>query len=513
MRGKKVLNLTLTVLVVITMLSSGIVSASSPSSWALAEVNEARGKGLILPEADGDYQEDITRELFCKLIVNLVELVTDSPVTITIANPFTDTSNTDVIKAYQLGIVNGTSTTTFSPNDLINREQIAAMMMRAARELDSLMGHHFTMIQLVGDPTFADTDEISSWALYDIRVANAIGVMNGVGGNRIDPKGTTTIEQSILLILRVFNDYLPLMENLAPLALPTGVFEYNVTEGTSVSFDLSDIVYDPEGDSINITGIGGNTTYGTLDYLGDTLTFTGELVDANADSLWSIDVSDGTESTTIEFIFHVMDINEAPYGLMILPFTVNEGETMTIIAEDFARDPNGDELLISNLVLNTSTPTAYGSATLESSPNSIVFVADEIDSDKQVKYDVTITDGTNSTQLTLSINIINVNKPPVGVPMTLDNIYYQNESTSKIYWGFDVATDPDGDTLNVTDFAISDGNIHDVGTGSIRDFDGAYYFYFEAGAVSSATWMYFDLTVSDGIDEVIVPIRIQVNNN
>ena len=501
------------VLVVTSILSSVLISASGPSSWALAEVNEARGKGLILPEADGDYQEYITRELFCKLIVNLVELVTNSPVTITIANPFTDTNNTDVIKAYQLGIVNGTSITTFSPDDLINRDQVAAMMMRAARELDDLMGHNFTMIQLMGNATFEDTAEISSWALTDIRVANAIGIMNGVGGNRIDPKGNTTIEQSILLILRVFNDYIPLMENLAPLLLPTGVFEYNVLEGTSVSFDLADIAYDPDGDPLNISALGGNNTYGSLTNAGNTLTFTANLVDANVDSLWSINAYDGTEQTEIDFTFHIIDENEAPYGRMILPFNVNEGETINITASDIAADPTGDELTITDYVLDLSTPTEYGVSSLLGSPNSLEFVADMVDSDKFIRYDVTITDGLNTILLSIKINIIQVNSPPVGVPLDLTNIFHQEENTDKIYWGLDVATDADGDTITIESFTISNGNVHDVGTGSIRNFDGVKYFYFEADTVSTATWMYFDLTVTDGIDEVIVPIRIQVDNN
>jgi hypothetical protein len=89
---------------------------------------------------------------------------------------------------------------------------------------------------------------------------------------------------------------------------------------------------------------------------------------------------------------------------------------------------------------------------------------------------------------------------------------HQDEGTGKIYWGMDVATDPDDDTLLITDFAVSDQNQHDIGTPEIRDFDGAKYFYFTADEVSTATWTYYDLTVTDGIHETIVTIRIQVDN-
>jgi hypothetical protein len=89
---------------------------------------------------------------------------------------------------------------------------------------------------------------------------------------------------------------------------------------------------------------------------------------------------------------------------------------------------------------------------------------------------------------------------------------HQNEGTGKIYFGLNVATDTDEDTLEVIDFAVSSLNQHDIGTPEIRDFDGARYFYFTADNVVTATWTYYDLTVTDGIHEVIVTIRIQVDN-
>ena len=182
-------------------------SGSTPSSWAQTEVDEARGKGLVLAEADDYFQKEISRELFCRLLVNLVDQTTKNPVSQTIVNPFQDTDNSDIIKAYQLGIVNGISDTEFGPEQLITREQVAAMMMRTARKLDELMDQKYTSVQLIGDANFADLDLISNWALKDIREANALGIIKGVGNSKIDPKGNTTVEQSLLLVLRVFNEY------------------------------------------------------------------------------------------------------------------------------------------------------------------------------------------------------------------------------------------------------------------------------------------------------------------
>ena len=48
-----------------------------------------------------------------------------------IDNPFTDTNDEYVLKAYALGITFGTSETTFTPNAEITREQMATMLTRA----------------------------------------------------------------------------------------------------------------------------------------------------------------------------------------------------------------------------------------------------------------------------------------------------------------------------------------------------------------------------------------------
>lgn len=41
--------------------------------------------------------------------------------------------NPEILKAYQVGITAGASATTFEPNKLINREQVATMLSRAIR--------------------------------------------------------------------------------------------------------------------------------------------------------------------------------------------------------------------------------------------------------------------------------------------------------------------------------------------------------------------------------------------
>jgi len=503
------------VTLVFVVLFSGLsVYADTPSSWAQAEVDEARSKGLVLPEADDNFQDPITRDLFCKLVVNLVEQTTEEPISINIANPFEDTNSTDILKAYQLGIVNGMSTTEFGPDLLITREQVAAMIMRAARELDDLMEHHFTSVQFMGDPNFADLDDISSWALVDIRTANAIGVMKGVGNNEINPKGNTTIEQSILLILRVYNEYLPMKDNNAPAALPTGTFEFDVVEGGSKTVLLSEIAYDEDGDPLRISGISGNNTYGDMISDSTSVTFNANMVEEDSTSIWTVSVTDEVEKAHIELVFNIIDNpNEPPMGLQIAPFSVDEGETVTFSTEDVASDPEEEVLLFTDFKLNEDMTSPKGNGqiylSLVDNPNTFSFTADMVLEDTYTVYDMTISDGTNEIVIPVRIDVNNVNDPPVANPLTT---IHQDEGTVEYYWGNSIATDPDDDGLQVIDFEISEENQHNVGTGSIGELYSNTFFQFSADEVTTSTWTYFDLTVTDGIHETVVTIRIQVDD-
>ena len=61
----------LTLLLCIAALPVSAAEASAPSPWAEAEINEAISAGLVPEELQTDYQQDITREEFAHLAVQL----------------------------------------------------------------------------------------------------------------------------------------------------------------------------------------------------------------------------------------------------------------------------------------------------------------------------------------------------------------------------------------------------------------------------------------------------------
>ncbi len=309
------------ILVTFVMLQSSYVvfAASEPSSWAQEEVNEARGKGLILPSADSNYQGNISRELFCMQIVNMVETTLGTPVTVTITNPFQDINNEYVTKAYQLGIVNGVSATEFAPLSSITRQEIAAMMMRSARVLDQLAGKSYSDVSGSESITFADQDDIAAWALADIRIANSLDIMRGVGNNRVDPNGKTTVEQSILLVNRLYDGFIAApttgtgtgtetepetTENTAPTALANPV-QFAVSEQTVLVIEADQLASDIDGDVLTVVAINGqtlpySTPYGTAELTTDgKISYVSDDITANLIDDFVVTVSDGTDVTHI----------------------------------------------------------------------------------------------------------------------------------------------------------------------------------------------------------------------
>ena len=85
-----------------------IPTEQSPSDWAVEEIKEATGAGLV-PALPGDpsYQAAATREQFAALAVTLAEKATGKTLPAAPADTFTDTQSEVVRKAYQAGIVNG----------------------------------------------------------------------------------------------------------------------------------------------------------------------------------------------------------------------------------------------------------------------------------------------------------------------------------------------------------------------------------------------------------------------
>lgn len=205
------------------------------SNWAAEDIINAISMGYLDDDPDAfgyqpavtdllgsDYTKAITRGQFAALAIRYYETlmgdITGEDYTIPVNSGddvFADsTGNTDMAKAYTLGILGGYNSAPnrsgvyVGPNDLITREQAATMLTRLMEQLIDA----FNEVGRTGWTVwYADslpfTDTISDWAYDGVRAVYGVGAMTGTTGTTFSAKANYTIEQSIVTIMRIDNNW------------------------------------------------------------------------------------------------------------------------------------------------------------------------------------------------------------------------------------------------------------------------------------------------------------------
>lgn len=168
--------------------------------WLIQPLQALYSAGYINGRTENTFApgESITRAEFLKILLMELDLAnTQSNVA------FTDVQTTDWFYKYvasgaALGIVNGRSATEFAPNDLITREEIAVMTMRAVRVKNISLG-------TTGNSTaFTDQDSIADYAVSDIAALKEAGILSGRDTGAFDPKANATRAEAVKILYGVY---------------------------------------------------------------------------------------------------------------------------------------------------------------------------------------------------------------------------------------------------------------------------------------------------------------------
>ncbi|MBN7771971.1 S-layer homology domain-containing protein [Clostridium aminobutyricum] len=170
------------------------------SSWSAQPISDFVENKIEAPTVlnDEKYTKYITREEFSQLIVGLYaksENISKENIP-TKENPFKDTANIDVQRAYSLGIIQGVGKNTFDPNKNITREQIATMLTRFLniKKIDTSSTNSLN--------GFTDKNDISTWAFDSLAYCVDNQIIQG-SENQLQPKESTTVEQAITMLDRI----------------------------------------------------------------------------------------------------------------------------------------------------------------------------------------------------------------------------------------------------------------------------------------------------------------------
>ena len=185
----------------VTSASFTVSGASNTSQWTKDQkvAEKAAEYGLIPDSLKGaDWTKPITRAEFAGVSVKLYENLTGKKATPVATNPFTDTKDAEILKAFNIGVTNGTSATKFSPKDLLNREQAATMLTRALKTAYipgwTLATDGNYTLNFTQPAKFADDAKISDWAKPSVYFMVANKIINGMGDNMFGPKNVTDRE-------------------------------------------------------------------------------------------------------------------------------------------------------------------------------------------------------------------------------------------------------------------------------------------------------------------------------
>ena len=180
------------------------VTGEPVDDWAANLVNEAIAKDLFPAHLKGqDLREPITRTQFAALSVRLYEAMSGQTIpAFTGTNPFTDTTDPEVLKAYSMGFTSGVSSTAFGAGTQLNREQ-AATLIAANGGLGAGYRKLGGTIPPQEAAPFSDRGSISAWAMDSVCFAASKGVISGYEDGRFGPKDSAQRQACLIMALRM----------------------------------------------------------------------------------------------------------------------------------------------------------------------------------------------------------------------------------------------------------------------------------------------------------------------
>ena len=169
---------------------SEAIPADISSHWAKDSIMNLINAGIANGYPDGAFQPDrtITRAEFASMLVKALKLkASDS------GRVFSDTAThwakDNIAIAEALGIISGCADNSFQPDTPITREQMAVMVVQAAK-----------LNPATSPRTFTDGVDISPWAKAGVDAASQSGFITDYPDGRFRPQGNTSRAEASIVI-------------------------------------------------------------------------------------------------------------------------------------------------------------------------------------------------------------------------------------------------------------------------------------------------------------------------
>ena len=184
--------------------SYGFRDVAGPADWSHEGIDYCVRRSLMVGTGVGTFSPDMacSRAQIVQILYNLSGDKTDYG---NYYLPFTDVAPDDwfyeaVAWAYANDIVAGTSASTFAPNDVITREQMAVILYGyTAKFAPEFTGNAASL------NTFPDAGSVANWAYTAMSWAVGNGLISGMGSGGVSylaPQGSATRAQASAIIMR-----------------------------------------------------------------------------------------------------------------------------------------------------------------------------------------------------------------------------------------------------------------------------------------------------------------------
>ena len=184
--------------------SYGFRDVAGPADWSHEGIDYCVRRSLMVGTGVGTFSPDMacSRAQIVQILYNLSGDKTDYG---NYYLPFTDVAPGDwfyeaVAWAYANDIVAGTSASTFAPNDVITREQMAVILYGyTAKFAPEFTGNAASL------NTFPDAGSVANWAYAAMNWAVGNGLISGIesyGVTYLTPQGSATRAQASAIIMR-----------------------------------------------------------------------------------------------------------------------------------------------------------------------------------------------------------------------------------------------------------------------------------------------------------------------
>ena len=167
--------------------------------WFYDEVTDLADKGYINGVSDNLFapNQNLSRGMLVTILYRM-----DGEKAVTNASAFSDVVKDSwyekaVNWAAANGIVYGYDDGRFGPNDMVTRQQMAAILWRYAQYKGLDVAANGAVL-----PDFPDRNEIATWAGEAVSWAYSRGVMTGKTGGKLDPNGNATRAEAAVMLYR-----------------------------------------------------------------------------------------------------------------------------------------------------------------------------------------------------------------------------------------------------------------------------------------------------------------------